>query len=173
MCARTDLWEPWAGNRPGPPGQKRWGQKRGQKRWQPPNLGYMGTLVAMNLLVLPRFGGCHLFFPPTCPDMGLHGHGEAFARGTVGAFVGYQFNMHKPVNTLSDLSHFFDGWELQHSIAVGVWGASFEVGGGYYGALTLGCRVISGRDVYQPPRHWGSIHVITKFGTLPVQRHSD
>ena len=20
MCARTDLWEPWAGNRPGPPG---------------------------------------------------------------------------------------------------------------------------------------------------------
>ena len=20
MCVRTDLWEPWAGNRPGPPG---------------------------------------------------------------------------------------------------------------------------------------------------------
>ena len=23
MCARTDLWEPWAGNRPGPPGHYR------------------------------------------------------------------------------------------------------------------------------------------------------
>jgi hypothetical protein len=21
MCASTDLWEPWAGNRPGPPGR--------------------------------------------------------------------------------------------------------------------------------------------------------
>ena len=21
MCPRTDLWEPWAGNRPGPPGR--------------------------------------------------------------------------------------------------------------------------------------------------------
>ena len=25
MRASTDLWEPWAGNRPGPPGQRRGG----------------------------------------------------------------------------------------------------------------------------------------------------
>ena len=31
MCPSTDLWEPWAGNRPGPPGTEKWGEQMMKK----------------------------------------------------------------------------------------------------------------------------------------------
>ena len=33
MCPRTDLWEPWAGNRPGPPGHRAMQQSYTIRRW--------------------------------------------------------------------------------------------------------------------------------------------
>jgi len=49
MRPRTDLWEPWAGNRPGPPGQR-------------PKLGSMDNVLANKVRILPIFGGWHLSF---------------------------------------------------------------------------------------------------------------
>jgi RHS repeat-associated protein len=64
---------------------------------------------------------------PDCPPEYFNITGSVFIRGSVGFYVGAQFNISQPITRNFDP---VSGWSFEGSVAYGVYGASIEVGGG-------------------------------------------